>query len=224
VTLEFSIRLGPSSSNRSRQTAPLQDLSQHQIIKRLPQIILKSLLNLAVFLALVGCAQTKIPYTSQAPSIYELASANQHPVILETAVVPSGTVGYQYLFIVLPFGYVEIEDLSDTFRQIAYEELAIAGYRPVSKTQQNEHTPVISLTLMEMQLGASDLLVTRRLFAEATISARLALQRGAPIRTLERTAQVYRWSRYGFAPQLEVAMREGLRQACREVLAGTLGS
>ncbi|RIL04796.1 MAG: hypothetical protein DCC75_12275, partial [Proteobacteria bacterium] len=188
------------------------------------QVLLPSLA-----LALLGCFPTKLPDSAPlSQKVFELAAANSRPLALSVT-CPSEPylLGYQFLFIVIPFGRVELPDPKSTLSRASYQFLARQGFKlltsqPLGASHQG---PGIHLKLDSFSVNVYDFIFVRRVSAEVAISAEFSDLRdsnrqtisGAGLsRTASARANISMWVKFGFHREISKALHQALEVALQE--------
>jgi hypothetical protein len=168
-------------------------------------------------LALSGCASASIESRPLEPQIHELAAENSSVLATRiTAPAPSDGIGFQFVLVALPIGRVAAGESSLMFSRLAYQKLALCGYRPILETSSATSTTTTHILLLELDdLSASayDLLVMRRLVCHVSIKAQFGTTHldGAASKSMFRST--------GFSKDLSACVKETLDIALHDVLS-----
>lgn len=166
-----------------------------------------------------GCTSTGITVPPPDAATARLAALAPHGIRL--AVVGSNAplpVGHQYLFVAIPFGAISLIDPQIALRRALSTELAIGGIQALPEGT-DAAVPVVTVTPLDLQVSAFDLLFTRRVSATVRLGVTVALpaQPGSAV-TLEVGGKSGSFERFGFTPQLSNALREALQEAGQELV------
>ncbi|NLF24886.1 MAG: hypothetical protein GX589_04415 [Deltaproteobacteria bacterium] len=177
---------------------------------------------LPILLALNGCLRTVLTNRSPtAPASAKLAALNTRPMFLKiTNTLPSSTSGHQYLFLVLPFGAVEVKDPALRIWDAAFTKLSLRGYRPIAPGTGGSAitAPTLEIKLTGLQTSAYDLLVSRRIVCRVDIASSLISSAGVTLRGWEASGRSTAFKGLAFAPELEWVLGQALDQALDETL------
>ena len=81
-------------------------------------------------LALSSCLYTPIEKPAMHPSLSRLAKINQKEINLRIETAGQKTIGYQFMFVLIPFGRVEAVELEDTVASEFSKQLLLGGLSP----------------------------------------------------------------------------------------------
>lgn len=166
-----------------------------------------------------GCASTGITVPPPEAATLRLAALAPHGIRLE--VTGSNTplsVGHQYLFVAIPFGAISLIAPQTALRRALSTELAIGGIQALPEGS-DAAVPVVTVTPLDLQVTAFDLLFTRRVSATVRLGVTVALPtHPESVVTLEVRGESGSFERFGFTPQLSHALGEALQEAGQELV------
>ena len=177
-------------------------------------------INIAFVLPLIflsACGKTVLPPLEFPQNILSLSSESTRAVALKVEISPApaqNRVGHQFLFPFFPISSVQLPHLErDLYNQL-FTSLALRGIKVVP---DKDGVRSLILATPQVSLGALDFIVTRRVAAEVSLSARLVTEAEVlgPI-TVSQTCAEYR--RFGFSRELTLAYRKALEQAAHKLL------
>ena len=144
--------------------------------------------SLVLVAVLCGCSATALEPQPLPISLLKLGAGNRYPARLRvSAPAELGTVGYVHFLFFVPVESLELVDPGAHLMTAAFRKLALSRIKPL---MQNDipgadasagpacQAPVAEFTLRDAEMGVYDLLVTRRIFARAAITASLCNSRG----------------------------------------------
>lgn len=167
---------------------------------------------------LFGCASASIEARPLDPQIYDLAAENTKHLQLQIA-APAATdsIGLQYVLLGLPLGRVDAGESGLMLSRLAYQNIALCGYRPILlddlTTSAAATTSILVLKVEDLSATAYDLLFVRRLACHVSIKAKLGPTQ------LEASASKSLFRSTGFSKDLSVCVKETLDIALHDVLS-----
>ena len=172
---------------------------------------LKIMVIMLIF-QLSGCLTTRIETTPLPTHFRQLLAANRHPIQLNcSAEQVSPNLGHQFLFLLLPFGQVVVDDPAAELCRIAKEELALKGFWISPAAPES-----VSLLLQELALSGYDLLLTRRVVVDGLLNATISYKgRKTEFQTVIDNGE---FRRFAFEKDLREILQTGLREAIKKLL------
>lgn len=155
--------------------------------------------------------------------VFELAAANRNPIRLQVSSVSDSSLGHQFMFIGIPFGSVESQQLDVMLKRATYQKLALKGFTPVINSSDKvlpnmfgAGAPELSLVVHGASATAYDLLVTRWLRCSLQLSAQLSNATGSSEVRSEGTFQ--HLGAFAFERELSLCFARALDTALDNVL------
>ena len=174
--------------------------------------VIRCLALACILSALPGCVRTVISSKPLPAQILRLSRLNEKALHLRVVEGPSTkqTAGHQFLAFIIPFGTVTVATAAEQIWNAAALQLTLAGTRLAPAEERG--VPVLQITVDRIALNAFDLLVTRRVAADVTLSA---TWRGNEAHAQASAAE---FKRMGFAPQLQAVLERASALAVQNVL------
>lgn len=164
---------------------------------------------------LSGCLVTRIDPREISAQVQRLGVLNVRPLHVRVDCPAPLTAGRQFLFVVIPFGRVELSDPGTMVLNTVTEKLALAGYQPRFDATG---LPVLELRCGDITLAAYDFLFFRRLSGSVTLEGVLFDERGNRKRGARGSGKESELRSFAFGPQLERTFKRSLDEALTHVL------
>ncbi|MDC0358658.1 hypothetical protein OAO01_07575 [Oligoflexia bacterium] len=149
--------------------------------------------------------------------VFELAAVNTAPLgLVIEGQKERFSAGHQYLFVIIPFGRVVIEDPSKYLERSAYTKLALLGYKPLVNSTGTRHK-TLQIRIDSLQASAFDFLFFRRVVARVSLGASLKDGLGNEIAEVTADASHASVRKYGFHTELEYALDKSFSAALSDL-------
>ncbi len=179
--------------------------------KHIIYLFLISILNL-------GCLTTPLTFEGLDMDVLKLAKSNNNLINLNVDGNINSKLGNQYLFLVIPFGRIELETPKKRIMSTAYKSLSLLGYFPrLTKFKEIPNVPELKIEVNEISLSGFDLLIYRKISGRISVKATLSLP-GKPSKSVVVLTEDSRFSRYAFKGELQRFLDRLLDQNITEVL------
>ncbi len=179
------------------------------------------LVSLLIFLLPLstGCVQTRLPLSDLLPEVLDLTSnVEMKSIYLEVEAKPEVmTIGHQYLFFIIPFGTVSVEDPAGLLYTQVVQDLALAGYRAQLSTAP-EQFPKLHITLNELQATAYDFLALRRIVCSTDWHVIYSRSATAMAQHFSVSGSSTSFRRFAFERELSFHLNKALTAASEEML------
>ena len=194
-----------------------------------------------VLIVQCGCLHTNLESYQPGAAISRLATTNQRQVAVFTGFAnPSNRLGFQYLFLVIPFGTISLTQAERHLKQTALRQLALRGFRPITCPQNSPEICAsidgtiegfLSIEIQNISLNAYDFIFFRRISCQIEVSTAWVATRADPDR-MASSSERYWKNRYtntetfkfAFEPQLRRFLATSLQQAVDDALAAVVPS
>ena len=179
--------------------------------------ILSTITLILLLLSLPACVHSsKLPTPQISSDVHRLASLQKRPLKLHLSLgKDSQVLGYQYLFLVLPFGQVELTSPREYLERSLFRAFSQFGYRPSFFPPQLIEEADIILDIKNISLSAFDLLFLRKISSNVRIQARSTRKKHAP--SLSVQSQSSKYAEYAFETELDSVLQETLSKAVRQL-------
>ena len=179
-------------------------------------------------LLLCGCLRTLLPPPTLPLGLDELNRHNSRQIVLNTEIQTSGLaeigVGYQYLFIVVPFGRVEIQDPIEHINQLALRNLALRNWQVVPISHQansalRAHSSYsLSLAVASLNLNAYDFLFFRRIVCSIQLKGTLLNRKSGEVRSATVEGKSARLRSFAYKEQLDIELHNASEEAMAQLV------
>lgn len=199
---------------------------KHSVSNKIPYIsssphsINTLILLFSLIFLTTSCVVTPLSPPPLSDDIIRLSELNYNSIILDVSDTSSTsqnskTVGRQFLFIILPFGRIEMQKPTATLFNTAFNSLTLHGYKP---TEAGARLKKLKISIEDVSLYGYDLIFLRRVSASVTLRANLSDLNDNLLLSWTATASRKRWEKFAFAPQLNYVFNQALSEAMDKLL------
>ena len=177
---------------------------------KLSQIICTLLLAL-----LSGCIADGFQSQAYVPDgVFALSQQNRNPLTLEVRFAEDvDMLGHQYLFGLLPFTSLELNDTQQQLYNALFTHLVTSGYNVHSDSPE---APQLAIIILHGHCSAFDLLAIRK--NRCSLRLRMDLKEGGRlISSQEETYTQSEYHRFGFKARLRALMEQLLQTAALDM-------
>ncbi len=161
---------------------------------------------LLVLSTLSGCLVTPLKTPQLPRNLYRLQALNQRQIQLLVSPIKDTTLGRQYLMFFIPFGRITDQSPAKSLYDLAFQELAVRGYKTVSS--DTSPTRSLSISIGTISLNAYDFLFFRRIVARVELTLQL---NGRKLEFVNATKS--KLTQSAFAPELSALYHQSLSEA-----------
>lgn len=177
-------------------------------------------------LLLCGCMHTALEPESMDTEVLRLAALNERELVYEVHdETPVGLEGHQYLFVLIPFGGVEVDAPARYVENLLYMKLAMRGYKPIPKASSRKlPARTLVVAIRSIQVSGYDFLVTRRIVCKVLLRGSIVDRNGRELRYWEGSGTSTAFKRFAFEPQLRRQFNEAIEKGLNELFSNLLGA